>query len=222
MRSFSLPVADYLAAGQIHARLLFWAEARNRGRGAIETIGLWNGDQDRGFSIAGSSRTYLGAGGLIQVEPIVYATGLGVQTRQVVFSPLAAEVSELIRTHEPRLAPVELHRALFDPLTGELIEEPHRIFRGEIDEVTITTPETGGSATCTLSLVTTARTLTRTLAAKRSDAVQKQRSGDRFRRYIDVSGPVRVAWGGKLHSTETARGGGNTSTPGPKGRTDKR
>lgn len=227
MRSFSGTASTYLATGQVHARILFWASAKNRGTGATETIGIWNGDQDRAFTIGGASRTYVGAGGLIQIEPMVYGTGLQIRTQQVAFSPLDAEVIDLIRTFEPRLAPVELHRALFDPLTGDLIEEPHRIFKGEIDDLTIGTPEVNGTATCSLTLVTTARTLTKTLAAKRSDAVQRQRSSDRFLRYADVSGAVDVFWGEKSakassSASKSTPGGGGTSTWNPAKRQDLR
>lgn len=224
MRSFSGTASTYLATGQVHARILFWAEAKNRGTGVTETIGIWNGDQDRNFTISSVSRTYIGAGGLLGVEPMVYGAGLQIRTQTVTFSPLEAEVIDLIRTYEPRLAPVEMHRAIFDPLTGDLVEEPHRIFKGWIDEVTIGTPEINGQATCSVTLVSTARALTRTLASKKSDAVQKARSGDRFRRYIDVSGNVKVFWGEKTESVKSSGSASSSgSTSGPKReRVDKR
>lgn len=44
-------------------------------------------------------------------------------------------------------------------------------------------------------MVSVATSLTRSLALKKSDEAQKRRSGDRFRRYSDVSGAVDVWWG---------------------------
>jgi hypothetical protein len=100
-----------------------------------------------------------------------------------------------VRQHDPRNAPVEIHRALFDPETLQLIAEPHRLFKGWIDKLKDTRPEEGGQATVELSLVSTARALTRTLTARISDASQQRRSDDRALRYADVAGEVDVAWG---------------------------
>mgnify|MGYP000582530231 CR=1 FL=1 len=39
-----------------------------------------------------------------------------------------------------------------------------------------------------------ARALSRVLPFKKSDATQARRSGDRFRRYVAISGEVNVKW----------------------------
>jgi len=196
MRSFDAPtLAALQSRSAIVARLLIWATARNRASGLPESVGLWTGADDRSFTIGGSSRTYVGAGGLMQVPPMVSQIGLSVRMHRVTLSPLNQKVIDLIRVHDARFAPVEIHRALFDPLTMALISEPHRIFKGQVDEVELPIDGDGLQTRCEVTLASSARYLTRTLTLKRSDASQQRRSGDRFLRYADVSGEVDIFWG---------------------------
>ncbi|MFN4172709.1 MAG: hypothetical protein ACK4GW_13245 [Pseudorhodobacter sp.] len=198
MRAFSTATASYLAqarAGGFVARLLFWVAARNRTTGEVETIGIWNGRRDRAFTIGGATRTYKGAGGLLSVDPIVYIKGLGVQMQRARLSPIDEEVELLIRGYDARLAPVEIHRALFDPQSRALVDEPHRVFRGRIDKAPVTVPELGGEMSVEITMASSARDLTRTLALRKSDEAQQLRSGDRFLRYADISGQVQTWWG---------------------------
>jgi hypothetical protein len=200
MRTYDAPTLAALQtrAGVI-ARVLVWATARNRGTGLPETLGLWTGGYDRSFTIGGTPRTYVGAGALTKVSPIVLGTGLTVRMQRLTLSPLSQVVVDLIRTYDARFAPIEIHRALFSTGDGALIAEPHRIYKGFIDEVEIKQGEVmageGGDASCDISVASTARLLTRTLPLKKSDETQKLRSDDRFRRYVDVSGSVEVWWG---------------------------
>ena len=202
MRSFPPATAACLASrGAIVSRTLIWIRARNRISGAEEALGLWNGDDHQNFRIDGETRLYTGAGGLVSVDPLTMQSGLVVRMHRVSLSPLAGEVEQAIRGYDPRLAPVEIHRALFAADTRDLIDAPRRVFRGWIDAVQITTPAAGGTARCDVTLASSARALTRTLGLKKSDESQKLRSGpqgsDRFARYGDISGAVAVSWGEK-------------------------
>ena len=196
MRTFSLPMLAHLNARRgFVIRLLFWAEPRNRLTGDAVPIGVWTGSYTRDFSINGLSRTYAGAGAVLNIASVVTAIGTEVRTQRVTLSSLFPEVEELVRQHEAARAPCEIHRACFDPTTLELIEEPHRLFKGRIARAPITRPEVGGLGTVELSLVSSARDLTRRLTAKQSDASQRRRDDDRFMRHADVSGEIDVAWG---------------------------
>ena len=198
MRDFGSASAAYLAArGGVMSRTLVWITAKNRTTGAAESLGLWTGDDHQDFSIGGVTRTYYGAGAMLSVDPITMQAGLVVRMQRMVLSALSPEVTQIFRGYDPRLAPVEIHRALFDLETHALIEEPHRVFLGWIEEAPIATPEIGGQATIEVTMASSARSMTRALAIKKSDSTQRMRGGDRFRRYIDVSGSVGVWWGEK-------------------------
>lgn len=196
MRSYDAPT---LAALQTRAgiapRILIWVVARNRTSGLDEELGLWTGAYDRAFTIGAASRTYAGAGSIMQIPAVKMQAGLGVRVLRLALSPISTTVADLIRTYDSRFAAIEIHRALFSTDDGSLIAEPHRVWKGFIDEVEVSEAAAGGEAVCEVSAVSSARLLTRTLSLKRSDATQQLRGGDRFRRYTDISGKVEVWWG---------------------------
>lgn len=209
MRTYdAATLAALQARAGLVARVLFWVRAKNRDTGVEEAMGLWTGADATDFDIDGESRKYYGAGALLGVEPIVMQTGLTVRMHRVSLSPLAPEVAQLLRGYEPRMAPVEIHRALLDPDSHDLVAPPHRVFRGWIDELKITTPAQGGRAKAEVTLASASRALTRTLSLKKSDESQRRRADDRFNRYADVSGNVDIFWGEKRLSEKPSAGGG--------------
>ena len=185
------------------ARTLIWVSARNRSTNAVETMGLWTGGDHENITIGGVSRLYYGAGSVVDLPQVTMQTGLAIRMYRLGLSPLTPEVMQLIRGYDTRFAPVEIHRALFTIDTRVLVEEPHRVLTGFIDEVDLGTPAAGGTSSCVLGIATSARVLTQSLPLKKSDETQKLRSGDRFRRWTDVSGSVDVWWG-------TQRSGGSS------------
>jgi hypothetical protein len=86
---------------------------------------------------------------------------------------------------------------MFSTETRQLVADPHRVFAGWIDELTIKTPAAGGRAVAEVALVSAARGLTVALPLKKSDEVQKLRAGDRFRKYQAISGTFETVWGEK-------------------------
>lgn len=198
MKTFSPTRLAYRQARTgVVCRSLLWITARDRSTGAAAAIGLWNGDDHQVFSIDSQGRTYYGAGNLIAIDDIVGDVGLTVKTLTVKLAALTPEVRQAVRNYDARFAKVEIHRAEFDTDTGYLIEEPERRFKGWIDGVSWPTAPVGGTADCTLTLVSAARALTRTLAAKFSDASQQLvNPSDRFFQYADI-GAGDVWWGEK-------------------------
>lgn len=198
MRTISGTLLAYLQSREgYEAKSLLWITARNRTTGAAETYGLWTGSYDATFTIAGVSRSYIGGGGLLPIEAIVMRAGLEVRQLRIDLNPLHPTVALMLRGSDAGLAKAEVHRAFFDPLSGNLIEEPQRVWKGWVDGAPIHTPEAGGEATAELTLVSAARALTRKSSLVKSDSVQSQRGGDRMRKYQDVSGAVSVWWGSK-------------------------
>ena len=178
------------------AKRLVWLSGRNRETGEIESLGLWDGDDDQVISIDGTPRTYNAGGSLIGIPPLGTELGTVVKIESISLSPINDAVIQAIRVYEPRLAPIEIRRALLDPQSGAVIGAPHPLFRGWIDELSITTPEAGGEGSCDLQLASRARAGTRTLGLKWSDESLKRR-GTRIARYADISGAERPEefWG---------------------------
>lgn len=198
MRSYSAPeLAQLQARGGYQARILIWIEPRDPATGNRVGLGFWTGEDDRSFTIGSAQRTYVGGGALLGVDPVIMPAGLTVRMQRIYLSPLAAGVALLLRGHDAWRAPAEIHRVLFNPASGNIIADPHQVWRGVVDAAPIQTPAIGGEARVELTLSSRAEALTHGLTATRSDAVQSQRSGDRFYRFKDVTGAVKVSWGEK-------------------------
>lgn len=172
-------------------------EARNIVTGAAEFLRIWSGGESITIAIGGELRTYLGAGELLDPEPVTAASGLEVRVYQLRMAAVAPEVEDLVKGYQTRGARVELHRAIFDPLTMELAGAPSRLMLGVINTIDFPRGLPGELAACVVEVVPETRQLTFGNPAKKSDADQSLRSGDRFRRYADISGSIPVYWGEK-------------------------
>lgn len=209
MRQFPSALSAFLGERRGRfARLLVWIEAKNRDTGAPETLGFWTGEDHQIFTLAGVERTYYGAGALVAIDPLTSDIGLTVRQTRLVFSGIAPELVQLVRGYDPRLAPVEIHVVDFDPETHIQVAEPQRVFRGWIDAAPIEEGELGGDSVCEMTLLSSAQSLTRRLARKRSDQSLRARAGgDGFRRYADISGSVETPWGEKAGKRPETGGG---------------
>lgn len=197
MREIAPAVAARRAARvSTHTEILIWVSAKNRTTGAIETMGLWTGPDHEEFSIRGEARTYYGAGNLLQVPPIQAVIGLEVRTIQVGLAAISPETEMLIRGYDPRFAPCEIHRAEYDD-DGNLLADPERVYKGWINGAPIVTPAQGGTSSVSLDVVSNSRMLTRFGSVTKSDQVQRQRQGDRFRRYASLAQDATIYWGEK-------------------------
>lgn len=194
--------------GGLIPRWLLWISAKNRSAGTTEATGLWTGDDDQTFTVGGQTRSYFGAGGLVSIDPLTYETGTSVQMQRLALGPITPEVAQLLRTYDPRLAPAELHLALFRPLDNSLVSIT-RALKGWIDEAPVkdgaATDQDGNfisASVCEVTIAASSREGTRTLPLKKSDSAQQRRGGDRGRRYADVSGTVAVWWGEERHEVD--------------------
>jgi hypothetical protein len=93
------------------------------------------------------------------------------------------------------MAPIQIHRGLFDPETRQLVDPALCRFDGFINNAPIRTPKSGSEGSVDAECVSYARMLTRVSGELFSDEVLKKRSGDRFGQYLDVSGDWRIWWG---------------------------
>jgi hypothetical protein len=196
MRSFTAPETTYLQSRNgYEMRALLWVQPRDTATGLRVGLGFTTGEQNEDYTISGSARTYVGGGAMAGLDPIVMQSGLTVRMQRARLQPLFPTVVQLLRGLDAWRAPAELHRAMINPETGALIAAPHRLWKGVIDAAPIMTPEIGGDGTVDLTLASASEALTHGQTLTRSDASQTLRGGDRFFRYIAVTGKVPVFWG---------------------------
>ena len=183
------------------AHLLVWGRATDRATGAAATIGFWTGADHRIFDIDGESRTYLAAGSLLKVQPIIGEVGVRVRTTRLTFSGASPEFQQAVAQYDTNDARADFHVADFNAETHALIAAPQRRYKGYIKGIDYPRPAVKsdgkpGVAEAEVSVQSAARVLTRSLPLKKSDeALQQRHPNDRFRRYIDISGSVELVWG---------------------------
>lgn len=166
-----------------------------------DTFGFWSEPETVAIAVVSGetgspvTRTFVGDGAILRIDPVPLAMGLEVRTVQVVLSQIHAGVQDMVRGHDIRLADVEIHRAYLDPDTMLPVANPRVRHMGKVNGAPIDTPAAGAEGSITLKIVSHTRELTRTNPAKRSYSQQLLRSSDDFRRYAGVAIPVW--WGVK-------------------------
>ena len=186
-----------LQSGVVVPRWLVWISGRNRDTDEVETSGFCNDADELNVVIAGQERQYIGAGAMLGIGELQYEAGTDIQYQRVEFSMVSAEVEAAVLQYDPRLAPVEIHLALFNPETGALVNTA-RAFRGWVEDAPIREKPTdyGAIPTVDFNLASSARAGTRTIAAKKGPFSQRLRlETDRGRDYADMASEVKVKWG---------------------------
>ena len=202
MRSLPSATYDALANRILLPRDFIWFVVRDMTTGAPVYDAYWSDigtidaqviNPDTGGT---DTRTFFGAGGLIQVSDIPLVSSLTVQNITVTLSQVADRVNDLVRGYDCKQGRIEIYRGLFDPASRTLVAPAAPRFVGTIDEAPITTPKEGASGDVTLTCTSNTAELTRYNPDTRSDASQQIRSpGDAFFADVAVVGTWQHFWG---------------------------
>lgn len=184
-------------------RNAIWIEARNRDTGAIEEIGVWDGDEDapltviRGRDGITLTRDYRSSPAL-QVGDIVRSADLNIQPLKIDVSQLADVVRLAVRTHDVARAPIEIHEILLSPSTGQPLAADAPIYQGIIDQAPIRVPRIGGKGKVEMTCVSEMMALLdRGNPEKASYETQKLRDGDEWNLYAGAIETWDIPWGQK-------------------------
>lgn len=203
MRQLSGQVQALLAADALVPRDFIWIEARRRDTGDAVTWGAWSDlgavDAQVIDPVTGDvvTRTFEGAGALVEVGAVTQTAGLEVQVVTLTLNDLADGAERLVREYDARRARLELFRGFLDPVSLLLPAPAVPRFVGFVDEAPIVTPESGGTGSITLTCAGHPQELTRKGTATRSDADQRRRApGDAFYQHAASVGTWDIKWGG--------------------------
>jgi len=175
--------------------------AKNRDTGDTETIGFWNGNVPVTANVIdpatgdSDSRSFQAGGAIVSIPSLPSGMETEVRTIRLKFSKLPEAVLNVVRTYNPKMAPIQIFRGFFDPATMSLVDPAVCRFDGYINRAPIKTPKAGGEGSIELECVSHARELTRTSGKLFSYQTIVQRSSDKFGKYLDVAGAWRVWWG---------------------------
>jgi hypothetical protein len=203
MRGSSTDIVAALQAAPVTGivpRQLIWISAPKLSDGSTGTFGFWNERLPAtllvtGLNGAAEARDYQAVGALMAVDKITLTADITVRTASFTLSMVHPTVQQLWGEYRLKMARVEIHRVLLDPVTKRPVDTAHRRFLGRVDRAPKTTAAPGQEGGLIINCVSTTVGLTIINPAKRSDESQKLRSGDRHSRYADVVGQWQIPWG---------------------------
>jgi hypothetical protein len=211
-RSISAANQAALEKRALVARDFLWLVVRDRSNGATVFDGMWSDigtvtadvvNPDTGLV---ETRTWVGAGMLVQISDIPLVSNLTIQTVTVQLSQVSDHVNDLIRGYDPKQGRVEIFRGLFDPNTRQMVAPAECRFVGFIDQVDITTPAENEAGGVSLSCVSHTQEMTRSNPDTRSDASQRLRSAtDNFFQDVAVVADWEHFWGSVTGKVDVAK-----------------
>ena len=190
-----------LEEGAVVARDFLWFTVRNRATGAAHSEGYWSDlytvEAAVLSPVAGQvTRTWHGAGSLIQIGAVIRSANPVVQTVEIELSQIDDRIEGLIRDYDPRQGRVEFYRGLFDPATRAMVAPAFPRFCGFVDGVEVITPAEGGAGRVKVTCRSHTQEFSRSNHAIRSDADQRRRSAtDNFFQDVSTAGELEIWWG---------------------------
>lgn len=179
---------------------LVWIEARRRDTGATVSLGIWGGEQDESIVVpVGSTlvpRFFAGAGPLLGIGAVRHEAGLNIRPTSISLASEHPAIINALRAYEAQGAPVTVWKRTLDPLSRKEIGV-ETWFRGFINKAPITRPAPGGEGSVSVQIVSRMRLATIKSSRRKSDAAQREREGDRIRRYVAAVGKKDILWGQK-------------------------
>lgn len=200
MRQLPPAAVAALKARNVTMRDFLWIEARDRDSGAPVPAGFWsdvgwtNAEVINPRTGATVTRSFEGAGGLIQISHVPMTSNLTVQTVTVSASQIASP-NDLLRGYDIKQARIEVYRGLFAPATLVQLAPAFARFVGYVDEATVNTPEEGGDGSIELTCMSHSQEMSRFNTATRSDAYTRRRDpNDSFSRHAAAVGTWDIKW----------------------------
>jgi hypothetical protein len=192
-----------LDAKAFKARSLVWVTGALFSDGSPVSIGFWNEFGNRTLSVIDIEtglpvdRNYIGAAALLSLDDIPLTNDITVRQFNIKLSQIDDAVADQVRLANVKSGVLEVHRLMYNPTTGAVLDAAYPRFSGFIDKCVITDPaegqEEGGVE---ITAVSFTRELTRTSGDVRSDPSQQVRSpGDSFYRYTATAGFWTIWWG---------------------------
>lgn len=201
-RTVSEEVQEALEARRLVARDFLWITVKDRADNSPLSFGFWSdiGNVDAEVinpnTNSAVTRTFEGAGGLIEIDDIPLVANLQVQTIRIKFNQINDQVNTLIRTYNMRQAPIEIFRGQYDPDTMSMVAPATPRFVGFVDTIEWDTPEAGNEGAVIANCTSHTQEMTRANPDTRSDASQRLRDADdEFYKDTSTAGEWEIWWG---------------------------
>lgn len=144
------------------------------------------------------SETWIGAGNLVSVGPIIRSIGLTITTLNIELSGVSSRIRDLEETYITKFGTIIVYRGYLNVDTAKAVGPARCRFLGKIASIEHNISGTGGESTVNVICNNSINDLTRSSPATRSDALQlKRNSLDSFRKYVVAMAKREIFWGRK-------------------------
>lgn len=212
MRSISAANQLALEQRRLVARDFVWFVARRRDTGASVTEGIWSDldninatviNPDTGVT---QTRSFFGAGSLVETSDIPLVANLSVQNVTIRASQIHTEIERIVRDYDCQQARVEIYRGLFDPETRLMVAPAEPRFVGFVDMIEVQTPSENEEGSVTFTCASHTQEVIRSNAETRSSAYQLLRQvNDGFFDDADTVPEWEVWWGSEKGNVPTQK-----------------
>lgn len=213
MKTYTAANLAAIAAGRIVQRDFLTVTVRDAATNAPEKFHFWSDvgtitaqvyDPDQGVN---ESRTFKGAGALIEMTPVARVATLTVQEVTVTMSALQGDVESAFRNYNARQAKIEVYRAWFDPESRQPVSPAEPEFHGFCDSLEIVTGDDGQPSVLNARCVPIAQQMTRYNPETRSDEYQRVRNAsDGFFKDASTVKEWELFWGQERIQPEVESG----------------
>lgn len=172
---------------------LLWVESKDRTTSAITGIGFWAGEDDESISVPINDvyePRFFRAGQLMSIGAVRHESGMVIRPVSIALIAGDDNITNTVRIRDIQGGRIWVWKRTIDQLSRKEIGV-ELWFRGYVNRAPITM---SGEYTVELQIVSDLRRATIKSSARKSDAAQKRRNGDRFRRYKAVAARS-VPWG---------------------------
>lgn len=168
------PVSDYL-----------WSGAENVTASVVDPL---NGDT--------RTKTWIGAGNLVGLGPIIRSEGLTISTLSIELSGVSDRIRDLENAHIVKYGTVIIYRGYIEPNTGKEVAAARPRFLGKIASIEHAIGGEGSQSIVEVTCNNSINDLTRSNSTTRSNALQTKRSGgDTFHKFTVAIAKRELFWG---------------------------
>jgi hypothetical protein len=220
MKTYGSSTASYRTAGGAHGQVDFLSfRVKDKDTpsttqwfhfcSAEDDITVTVTDPDTGSS----SRTFLGGGHIVVLDPIIRSEGGGVRNMNWALSGASSEVLDMVYGFNCREALAQYFVGERDQDTGLMLDPPSCEFAGIIDTVSPSDSAIGpgddapAESIMTVSVASLGATLLRINGDMRAPAVAEKRSGDEIFQYAAQAALWHRVWGKRSRSKKDRDGG---------------
>lgn len=202
MKTYGAAIEAAIIAGVVMPREFLEIWARNRSTNAIVKERFWSDNYDITAEVlnpdtgAAESLAWVGASGLVDIDPIPRVANLTVPRVGISFVAVGANIDRILRTYDIRQAKVRIWRGYQNPTSRQMVGPAEPIFIGYLDTPDDPLGAEGTESYVRFECVSHSQEMTRSSTETRSHESQQRRDpADDFLKSAATVADQTFFWG---------------------------